>query len=78
MVERHGDKLHLTLEINEFDPANKERVVGTGKTEVNICDIVFRSVGYKGRRIFDELPFDENTGIIPNVGGKIENGTTKF
>lgn len=74
-VERVGDKLHLTLEMNQFESGeNKEKVVGTGQTEIDICDVVFRSVGYRGKMIFEELPFDEQTGIIPNVGGKIEDG----
>lgn len=73
-VERIEDKLHLTLEVNRFDEKNRDRVVGTGNQEVDVCDLVFRSVGYKGRRIFTELPFDEATGVIPNDGGKIEKG----
>jgi hypothetical protein len=68
------DKLHLCLEVNKFEPGSKEKIVGTGKTEIDVCDVVFRSVGYKGKRIFAELPFNEETGIIPNVGGKIQDG----
>jgi ferredoxin--NADP+ reductase len=73
-IEKLSDKLHLTLSINQFDPNKKDRVIPTGQTELDVCDVVFRSVGYKGRRIFDDLPFDERSGVIPNVNGKVEPG----
>lgn len=73
-IEKVGIKLHLSLGLNQFDPKNPEKVIPTGQTEVDQTDVVFRSVGYKGRRIFTELPFNETTGVIPNVGGKVEDG----
>jgi len=39
------------------------------------CDILFRSVGYKGVAIRG-LPFDQSEGVVPNQNGRItENGT---
>jgi len=74
-VEKASDRLLLTLAINKLDETKKDQVVPTGATEVDECDVIFRSVGYKGRRIFMDLPFDERTGVIPNQQGKVENGT---
>ena len=68
-----GKRLQMTFGINELDPQS-ERVRGSGQTEVEICDVVFRSVGYKGRRLFTEVPFDEDKGIIPNNNGKVQPG----
>jgi hypothetical protein len=47
----------------------------TGKREVITCGIVFRSVGYHGVPL-PGVPFDENAGTMPNVGGRVldENG----
>jgi len=67
-------RLKLTLGIHKPDPRNPDQVIRSGTEEENICDIIFRSVGYKGRRVFLELPFDDAKGIIPNIGGRVEKG----
>ncbi|HEX6131948.1 MAG TPA: FAD-dependent oxidoreductase [Actinomycetota bacterium] len=50
------------------------RAVPTGDVETIECGIVFRSVGYHGVAL-PGVPFDESTGTIPNVGGRVEPGT---
>ena len=46
------------------------RARGTGETEQIPCGLVFRSVGYRGVPI-PGVPFDEEQGIFPNIGGRI-------
>jgi ferredoxin--NADP+ reductase len=42
----------------------------TGETEVIPAGLVLRSVGYKGVAL-PGVPFDERSGTIPNVGGRV-------
>ncbi len=49
------------------------RAVPTEERETLACGIVFRSVGYRGVGL-PGVPFDESTGTIPNVGGRVEPG----
>ena len=49
------------------------RAVPTGERETIPCGIVFRSVGYRGVGI-PGVPFDEESGTIPNEGGRVEPG----
>jgi len=42
----------------------------TDQTEIIPCELVFRSVGYKGVPL-DGLPFDAKSGIIPNQDGRV-------
>ena len=52
----------------------RQKAVGTGETMTMPCDILFRSVGYKGVAIRG-LPFDQGEGVVPNQKGRItENG----
>jgi ferredoxin--NADP+ reductase len=46
------------------------RAVPTGEEEVFSCDLVFRSIGYRGRPL-DDIPFDERRGLIRNDGGRV-------
>ena len=39
-------------------------IIRTDKTEVIECGLVLRSVGYKGIRIDEALPFNEDTGLV--------------
>ena len=34
------------------------------------CELVFRSIGYRGIK-FKGVPFDDNKGVIPNIEGKV-------
>jgi ferredoxin--NADP+ reductase len=47
----------------------------TGETEDLACDLVFRSVGYRGRPV-DGLPFDEHRSVLPHVGGRVMDPST--
>jgi ferredoxin/flavodoxin---NADP+ reductase len=51
------------------------RAVGTGQTEILEVGLVFRSVGYRGVAL-NGVPFDEKTGTIPNVAGRVINLAT--
>ncbi len=58
----------------EPDGAGSVRAVATEEREVIPSGIVFRSVGYRGVAL-DGVPFDERSGTIPNVGGRILDQT---
>lgn len=49
--------------------------VGTGSCEAIPTDLVLRAVGYKGVALPD-VPFDEHSGTIPNVAGRIHDPQT--
>lgn len=48
----------------------RQEAVGTGETSALSCDLVFRSIGYRGRPI-PGVPFDESRGVIPNDAGRV-------
>jgi ferredoxin--NADP+ reductase len=50
------------------------RAVPTGEEEVIACDLVFRSIGYRGTPLAD-IPFDERRGLISNRDGRVHNGS---
>jgi ferredoxin--NADP+ reductase len=52
------------------DEAGRVRAVATDERDVLPCSVVFRSVGYKGIGI-PGLPFDEESGVIPNRAGRV-------
>ena len=49
------------------------RAVPTGEEQIIDCGMVVRSIGYRGRSI-PGLPFDERSGRIPNVDGRLIDG----
>ena len=49
------------------------RAVATDRRETIPCGLVFRSVGYRGVAL-PGLPFDEESGVIPNEGGRVAPG----
>jgi ferredoxin--NADP+ reductase len=51
----------------------RQRAAGTGETWTLDCDILFRSVGYRGVPI-DGFPFDERGGVIPSRDGRVLQG----
>ena len=53
---------------NELD--ENERAVATDERETLDCQLVFRSVGYRGVAL-PEVPFDERSGTIPNDRGRV-------
>lgn len=48
----------------------RQEAAGTGETSALSCDLVFRSIGYRGRPI-PGVPFDETRGVIPNEAGRV-------
>jgi ferredoxin/flavodoxin---NADP+ reductase len=73
-VAIHGEERVEGVEIahNELVPDGKGsvRAQATGERETLSCELVFRSVGYRGLPS-PGLPFDEATGTMPNVGGRV-------
>ncbi len=64
----------LVIEKNALTgEAGRQKSRGTGvKAEMN-CDILFRSVGYRGLAI-EGVPFHDAWGIFPNIEGRITEG----
>lgn len=46
---------------------------GTGKTFAFDCDVLFRSIGYRGVAI-PGVPFHEKWGVFPNAAGRVTDG----
>ena len=65
-----GDERVTGVELvrNELDES--ERAVATDERETLDCELVFRSVGYRGVAL-PEVPFDERSGTIPNDRGRV-------
>jgi ferredoxin--NADP+ reductase len=49
----------------------KQWAEGTGESVSLPCDLVFRSIGYRGIPM-PGVPFDEKRGLIPNVEGRVK------
>ncbi|HWJ81694.1 MAG TPA: FAD-dependent oxidoreductase [Nocardioides sp.] len=49
------------------------RAVPTGETERIDAGLVLRAIGYRARPVAG-LPFDEQRGLVPNDGGRVEPG----
>lgn len=47
-----------------------QRAVGEGEYHALPCDILFRSIGYRGQALPD-LPFDDSLGIVPHRAGRV-------
>lgn len=61
----------IRLEINElYGEPGAQRARGTGVFEEVPCDLVFRSIGYRGHPL-QGLPFDETRGVVPNDRGRV-------
>ena len=58
-------------ELVEEDGALRAR--DTGEREEVECELVFRSVGYRGAPLAG-VPFDSTTGTIPNQAGRVTEG----
>lgn len=70
-IEGDGRVSHIVLERNRLSGAPfAQQAVGTGDTTTLPCDLVFRSIGYRGRAI-PGVPFDEARGVIPNDEGRV-------
>jgi ferredoxin--NADP+ reductase len=54
----------------------KQWAEATGESTTLPCDLLFRSIGYRGVPM-PGVPFDEKKGLIPNVDGRVqEDGGT--
>ena len=53
-------------------PIDEQIAVRTEKYVKFDSDLVIRSIGYKSEKIDKDLPFDEKSGLVENIGGKIE------
>ncbi len=63
----------LTLETNKLQgEAGQQKARGTGQTSPLPCQLIFRSVGYRGIPM-PGLPFDDKKGILPNENGRLIN-----
>ena len=62
----------VELARNELVPDGKGsvRAAATEERELVECGLVFRSVGYRGIPL-PGIPFDEETGTMPNEGGRV-------
>ena len=62
----------IELAANRLEDRGNGRIaaVATGETETLECGLVLRSIGYRGRPL-DEVPFDEERGLIRNEGGRV-------
>ncbi len=58
------------------DPG-KQKSIGTGVREEFKCGIFFRSVGYRGIPL-KGLPFHDQAGVIPNIGGRVSDAEHIF
>ncbi len=75
-VAIHGEEKVEAIELvrNRLEARDGRLVaVPTDEHETVECQLVFRSVGYRGVAL-PELPFDERRGTIRNEGGRIEHG----
>jgi ferredoxin--NADP+ reductase len=52
------------------DERGRVHAVPTEERETLSCGVIFRSVGYRGVGLAD-VPFDEDSGTIPNEGGRV-------
>lgn len=56
-------------------PVYKQSANSTGESTQIECDLLFRSIGYKGIHIDPSLPYDPKEGIIVNTDGKVNAKT---
>jgi len=57
------------------DAQGNFKAQGIGKHEEIPCQMIFRSIGYKGHRL-SSVPFDERNGIVPNQDGRVLDPAT--
>jgi ferredoxin/flavodoxin---NADP+ reductase len=66
--DRNGRVSGVVVERNVVEPDG--RVRGTGEQETLDVGLVVRAIGYSARPV-PGLPFDERTGTVPNVAGRV-------
>ena len=60
------------LKIERTAPDGEGGVIDTGEFEIIPIQSLYRAIGYFGSPV-DEIPFDENKGVIPNKQGRVQN-----
>lgn len=66
-----GKLAQVKVEHNELrGDGNRQRAVGTGNTSALNAQLALLAVGYRGVAI-DGVPFDERSGLVPNIDGRI-------
>ncbi|NMH99419.1 FAD-dependent oxidoreductase [Pseudonocardia acidicola] len=68
LLGEHGRVSGVVVERNRIDADG--RVVGTGEEETLDVGLVVRAIGYSAEPV-PGLPFDERSGTVPNVGGRV-------
>jgi ferredoxin/flavodoxin---NADP+ reductase len=72
-VAIHGVDRVESVELIKNVLDDDHRAVPTEERETLSCELVFRSVGYRGVAL-PGVPFDERGGVIPNEGGRVAPG----
>ena len=73
IIEENNKIKELTLEKNKLSGnAGEQKALSTGEKIKLKCDILFRSIGYRGVPL-ENVPFDDKRGIIPNINGQVIN-----
>jgi ferredoxin/flavodoxin---NADP+ reductase len=68
--EERVEGVEVVRNVLEADSSGQVRAVATDEREIIPCEIVFRSVGYRGVSL-PGVPFDERSGTIPNATGRV-------
>jgi ferredoxin/flavodoxin---NADP+ reductase len=68
--EERVEGVEIVWNVLEADSGGQVRAVATEERELIPCEIVFRSVGYRGVSL-PGVPFDERNGTIPNATGRV-------
>lgn len=76
-LEVIGTRLVTGLRVGEnalyADPSGVWQARPTGRDDLIETGLIFRAIGYRGVR-FPGLPFDERSGTIPNIDGRVIYG----
>ncbi|RAP32599.1 NADP oxidoreductase [Candidatus Marinamargulisbacteria bacterium SCGC AG-410-N11] len=65
----HINKIYLNQSKLMGDPFN-QTLTKTEHVKKYPCQLLFRSIGYKGKPL-ENVPFDVNKGVIPNIKGRV-------
>ncbi|MDV6247440.1 FAD-dependent oxidoreductase [Rhodococcus opacus] len=80
-LELRGDTRveNVVLARNELrvDSTNGVKTVDSGERETVEAGLVIRAIGYRGSRL-DNVPFDEQRGVIPNEDGRVVGGDREY
>ncbi|XP_077979619.1 NADPH:adrenodoxin oxidoreductase, mitochondrial-like [Glandiceps talaboti] len=64
----------IRLAINKLQKSGDSvKAITTDETEELKCGLLLRSIGYKSRSIDNNIPFDKQNGVIPNIAGRVND-----